>query len=70
MDEIPAAIVIGSATLILSIIAGFNDNLGKFLFAFMLIFVFAWFIAQMSSPTSPVKRWGAIAGISLGGPPK
>lgn len=44
MDKIPAAIVILVGTGIVAILAGFNDQFGKFLFVFMLIVAATWLI--------------------------
>lgn len=60
MDRIPQAVVILSGVLIVSIVAGFNDELGKFLFAFMLIVAFVWLVLGGGSF---LQRQGAKAGI-------
>jgi hypothetical protein len=55
MDKVPTAIVILVGTVVLSIIAGFNANLGKFLLAFMLIVGMVWLIG--SGTQSDLTRW-------------
>lgn len=59
MDKVPTAVVILVGTVVLSIIAGFNQNLGKFLLAFMLIVAFVWLIG--SGTQTDLTRW-----LSLG----
>lgn len=44
MDKIPAAITILVGTGIVAIIAGFNEQLGHFLFVFMLIIALMWLL--------------------------
>jgi hypothetical protein len=41
-DKIVPAVVILTAVMVMSVFAGFNDELGKFLFAFLLIFFLVW----------------------------
>jgi hypothetical protein len=65
MDKIPAAIVILVGTGIVSILAGFNDQFGKFLFVFMIIVAFAWFMGV--GVQGDVSRWASIASGSKGG---
>lgn len=43
-DKLPAAITILVGTGIVAIIAGFNDQLGKFLFTFMVIVALIWLV--------------------------
>ena len=59
MDKIPAAVVILIGTFIVSVVAGFNDELGKFLFAFMLIVAFIWLAGQGTQ--THVASWEKIA---------
>lgn len=59
MDKVPTAIVILVGTVILTIIAGFNQNLGKFLFAFMIIVALIWLIG--GGTQSDIAKWTGIA---------
>lgn len=59
MDKVPTAVVILVGTVVLSILAGFNQNLGKFLLAFMLIVAFVWLIG--SGTQTDLTHW-----LSLG----
>lgn len=62
-DKIPAAIVILVGTGLLSIFAGFNNQLGKFLFAFMLIIAMAWLIG--GGTQAHLAKWTSLG--STGG---
>ena len=64
MDKIPTAIVILAGTVILAIIAGWNQNLGKFLFAFMIIVALVWLIG--GGTQSDIAKWTGIAKGSSG----
>lgn len=59
MDKIPAAVVMLTGVVILAIIAGWSTNLGKFLFAFMLIVAFVWLIG--GGTQSELAKWTGIA---------
>lgn len=66
MDKVPAAIVILVGTGIVAILAGFNDNLGKFLFAFMVIVAAIWLIGGTTQGN--LTRWSSIiSGSKTGG---
>jgi len=60
-DKIPVAVVILAGTLIVSVMAGWNDNLGKFLFAFMLIIGAIWLIQPGTQ--GALHRLGSKGGI-------
>lgn len=60
-DKIVPAVVILAAVLIMSVFAGFNDELGKFLFAFLLIFFFVWLAS--GGVQNFLQRQGAKGGI-------
>lgn len=64
IDKIPAAITILVGVGILSIFAGFNDQLGKFLFVFMLIIAFIWLIG--SGTQTNLIRWTSNLSTSKG----
>lgn len=55
MDKVPTAVVILVGTVVLSILAGFNANLGKFLLAFMIIVAFVWLIG--GGTQADLTRW-------------
>jgi hypothetical protein len=66
MNKVPAAIVILVGTGIVAILAGFNDQLGKFLFAFMLIVALIWLIGGTTQAN--LAHWSSIiSGSSSGG---
>jgi hypothetical protein len=68
VDKIPAAIVILTGTVIVAVIAGWNNNLGKFLFAFMLIVAMVWLIG--GGTQSELAKWAGIAKSGTSTPSK
>lgn len=66
MDKIPAAIVILVGTGLVAILAGFNDQFGKFLFVFMLIVAVTWLIG--GGTQGHLASWSSIVtGKKTGG---
>lgn len=57
-DKIPAAITILVGTGVLSILAGFNNQFGKFLFVFMLIIAAVWLIG--GGTQTHLVKWTSI----------
>lgn len=66
MDKIPAAITILVGTGLVAIIAGFNNQLGHFLFVFMLIIAMIWLLG--GGVQGDLTKWtGNISGKSSSG---
>jgi hypothetical protein len=62
MDKIPTAIVILIGTFIVSVVAGFNDELGKFLMVYMIIVAFIWL--AFAGPQTVVSKAETIVGAT------
>jgi hypothetical protein len=63
-DKIPAAITILVGTGVLSILAGFNNQLGKFLLVFMVIIAMAWLIG--GGTQGHLAKWTSLMTGSTG----
>jgi hypothetical protein len=67
MDKIPTAVVILIGTFVVSVIAGFNDELGKFLMTYMIIVALIWL--AFAGPQKVITKAETIVGMhsSAGG---
>jgi hypothetical protein len=63
MDKIPTAVVILIGTFVVSVVAGFNDELGKFLMVYMIIVAFIW-LAFAGQAQSVVTKAETVVGAS------